>query len=71
MSELPPWVNDGGIEIVVKYGSEMEVWNEVITRGLKKVSFQSKMNSILLSNKKPVSIIISQDGKLAWSSQFE
>lgn len=71
MGELPPWVNDGGIEIVVKYGSEMEVWKEVITRGLKKVSFQAKMNSILSGNQKPVSITISQDGKLAWSSQFE
>ena len=71
MGELPPWVNDGGIEIVVKYGSEMEIWNEVITRGLKKVSFQARMNNILSDNKKPVSIIISQDGKLAWSSQFE
>ena len=69
--ELPAWVKNGGIEIVIKYGSEIENWDEVITRGLKHPSFENKIKKILNENKTPIFLTISQGGKLAWSSYFE
>jgi len=69
--ELPAWVNNGGIEIVIKYGSQVEDWEEVITRGLKHPSFENKIKKILNENNTPIFLTISQGGKLAWSSYFE
>ena len=69
--ELPTWVNNGGIEIVIKYGSQIENWDEVITRGLKHPSFENKIKKILNENNTPIFLTISQGGKLAWSSYFE
>ena len=69
--ELPHWVKNGGIEIVVKYDSKIERWEEVITRGLKHPSFENRVKKILNENNTPIFLTISQGGKLAWSSYFE
>ena len=71
INELPSWVETGGIQIVIKYGSKVEMWEEPYTKGLRHPSFENKFKQILNENNMPIFLTISQGGKLAWSSYFE